>query len=567
MSLALDASLLLPLAIFWPLVLAVACLLPRLGARLLPVLPLAPLPALAAAFAVPHEAEFALDALLLGSYLVLTETGAVFLGGAALLWTLSGIFAAGYMCRDKRPAAFVLFWNLVLAGNLGTFLAGDAVSFYLSFALVSLMAYPLVIHDRKPDSLWAGTVYIVLAVVAEVVLFAALTMGSAAAGGAIGIGELRTALAAPEAEPTILWLLIAGLGIKAGLMPLHVWLPVAHPAAPTPVSAVLSGAIVKAGIFGLVVFVPWGADWTVSGHALALMGFAGLYLAALLAVTQANPKAVLAYSTVSQMGLLMGVAGLALGAGLPGEKLMPALAFYAMYHGLTKGALFLGLGVAGHWGHGSARRWLSIGLLTLLALSLAGLPLTAGAMAKAALKTPAGTFGAALIAFSGLTTGIAMARFLFVLPAGQREHGPSPAILLPFLALAALALALPFTLHEEILGKPHAALSGMAKQAREAWPLGLGIVLAAAAVAIRFHALVLPPGDLLAPISRFARSLNSAFAAAVSAAARPTRDDAYVGVETRLGDNIRRLELIFDDRTATTVTAALVVGALLLALA
>lgn len=565
-SLAPDASLLLPLAVLWPLALAAISLLPIAGRRKFLLLPLGPLPALAAAIVSPHASAFSLDALLLGSHLVLGETSAIFLGGAAILWTLSGIFAVGYMRSDTRATAFALFWNLVLAGNIGTFLAGDVVTFYVAFSLLSLMAYPLVIHDRKPASLRAGAVYIVLAVAGEVAMFAGLAMSSAAAGGATDIGAVRTVLAGAGADPAILWLLTAGLGIKAGLMPLHVWLPLAHPAAPTPASAVLSGAIVKAGIYGLLVFLPWGTQWIVSGHMLALLGFAGLYLGALLAVTQANPKIVLAYSTVSQMGLLTGVAGLALASGLPAAKILPALTFQAMHHGLTKGALFLGVGVIGHCGHQSWRRVSAMGLLVLLALSLAGLPLTPGALAKAGLKTPAGALGTSLVALSGLTTALAMARFIFVLPGGRAGHSAAPGILLPFLLLCALALILPFALHEQVLGKPAAATSALARQFQQAWPVGLAILLAAAALAMRLEAPRLPPGDILAPAEGFARRLSAAASAAMSAAARPVRGENDMPVQTRLEKNIHRLENVLDDRTAIAVAAMLVAGALLFSL-
>lgn len=109
---------------------------------------------------------------------MLGDTGAVFLGGAALLWVCAGIYAARFLRSDPRPASFALFWNLVLAGNLGVFVAADIVSFYVFFALVSLMAYPLVIHDRKPASLRAGTAYIVLAVIGETGLLAAVRTGA-----------------------------------------------------------------------------------------------------------------------------------------------------------------------------------------------------------------------------------------------------------------------------------------------------------------------------------------------------------------------------------------------------
>ncbi len=225
-----DLAPLLPLAVVWPLVLALFCLVPAWGPRMIALLPLAPVPALCAALLAPRDQIARLPGILLDGGLVLGDTGAVFLGGAALLWVCAGIYAARFLRTDPRPASFALFWNVVLAGNLGVFVAADIVSFYVFFALVSLMAYPLVIHDRKPASLRAGTAYIVLAVIGETALLAAFMLASYHAGGSLWIADVREGLGLSGSPPAILWLMILGFGIKVGLMPLHVWLPVAHPA-------------------------------------------------------------------------------------------------------------------------------------------------------------------------------------------------------------------------------------------------------------------------------------------------------------------------------------------------
>lgn len=559
----IEPALLLSAAAFWPLALAMLCVLPKLGPRMITALPLAPLPALAAAIYAPSGTEFGLPWLLLDGGIRLDDTRAVFLGGAAILWTLAGLYAARYLQNDQRAAGFALFWNLVLAGNVGVFIAADAATFYVSFALVSLMAYPLVIHDRKPASLRAGAVYIVLAVIGEVALFAAFLMGSAAAGGSILIADIRDTLAGPGTDPLILWLLIAGLGIKAGLMPLHIWLPVAHPAAPVPASAVLSGAIVKAGIFGLLAFLPWGTTWPISGTTLALMGFAGLFIAALLGAAQSNPKTVLAYSTVSQMGLIMGVCGVALATGLPAAALLPILALYALHHGLTKGALFLGVGMASVWPRNSRPFFLL--LMGALALSLAGLPLTAGALAKAAVKGPAGEIGAALIGFSALTSGLVLARLMFTLPSATPDKNPPPAMMFAFLALVIAALSAPFVVYGQILGTDPDPTADLAKKIVEAWPLGLAVILAAAAAAVGMQAPRMPEGDLLEPLRRTALLAMAAFHAMSD-----TKASSDISTETDDAPpaltNIERIQAAFADRAATAVAFALISGGLFFAL-
>jgi formate hydrogenlyase subunit 3/multisubunit Na+/H+ antiporter MnhD subunit len=156
----------------------------------------------------------------------------------------------------------------------------------------------------------------VIAIAGEVFLLLGLLLGAAAAGG-VDIAAIRAALGTSGTGPVAIALLVAGFGIKAGLVPLHVWLPLAHPAAPVPASAVLSGAIVKAGLFGLILFLPDGAY----GALLMGLGLTGAFGAALWGLTQPNPKAVLAYSTVSQMGLMV----MFVGAGGAARELTPFL--------------------------------------------------------------------------------------------------------------------------------------------------------------------------------------------------------------------------------------------------
>jgi multicomponent Na+:H+ antiporter subunit D len=247
---------LLPLvALVWPLLLAALTVLPALRGRAVRLLPLAPAPALWLAATGTGEVTTAPD-LLLGVTLGLDDARRLLLGMAAALWLLAGL-AAQPMAGRPHTAVFAGFWCLTLTGNLGVFLALDVVTFYVAFAAVSLSAWFLVVHDRTEPALRAGRVYIVMAIAGEVFLLLGLLLGAAAAGGT-DIAAVRLALGTSGAGPVAIALLVAGFGIKAGLVPLHVWLPLAHPAAPVPASAVLSGAIVKAGLFGLIVFLPDG---------------------------------------------------------------------------------------------------------------------------------------------------------------------------------------------------------------------------------------------------------------------------------------------------------------------
>src|SRR5699024_2367349 len=150
---------------------------------------------------------------------------------------------------------------------------------------------------------------------------------------------------------------LVGFGVKAGTVPLHVWLPLAHPAAPPAASAVLSGAMVKAGLVGWLRLLPSGPDQTgltdgaipqtvaIFGWVLLVSALAGGFASAVLGVLQNDPKVVLAYSTISQMGFTTAVVAVGLIEPEFGDVTAAAAVLYAVHHGLAKGALFLGVPV------------------------------------------------------------------------------------------------------------------------------------------------------------------------------------------------------------------------------
>ncbi|HEV8078482.1 MAG TPA: proton-conducting transporter membrane subunit, partial [Marinobacter sp.] len=210
---------------------------------------LAPLPAILVACIPP-------PALALGWLWLPSLWGAedwvsrILLGFTALLWLLAGLYAAAD--RHLRSRGFWLFWLLALTGNLLLIIAVDSASFYVGFTLMSLSAYGLIIHNASPEARQAGRLYIQLAIIGEMLLFAGLMLRIHEAGGELLFIQWREV---PTGLLTSI-LILVGLGLKAGFWPLHIWLPYAHPAAPAAASAVLSGAMIKAGILGLWRFLP-----------------------------------------------------------------------------------------------------------------------------------------------------------------------------------------------------------------------------------------------------------------------------------------------------------------------
>jgi len=473
----------LPLiALVWPLLLAALTVLPAVRPRGVKLLPLAPLPALLLALTGSAEPTAAPD-LLLGVTLGLDDAGRLLLAMTAVLWGIAGL-AARPMAGTPNAALFAGFWCLTLAGNLGVFLARDVATFYVAFAAVSLASWFLIVHDRSEKALRAGRVYIVIALAGEVALLLGLILGAFAAESTT-IADVREALGGPG-----LALLVIGFGIKAGLVPLHVWLPLAHPAAPVPASAVLSGAIVKAGLFGIILFVPDG----MFGPLLMGLGLAGAFGAALWGLTQSNPKAVLAYSTVSQMGLMI----VLLGAGGAAREALP---YFALHHGFAKGALFLLVGVM-LVAKAPRQRLACLIVAAVVAASVAGLPLTGGALAKAAVKDGLSEAASMALSLSSVSTGLILIWFLVRLrniDASGEAAGWRLRLLLP-VAAGVLAYGTPWLLWTQWTGKEPGYVLGPSTLLDTLWPAALALTLALPLLRGRLpdH----PPGDLLLVFGR-----------------------------------------------------------------
>jgi formate hydrogenlyase subunit 3/multisubunit Na+/H+ antiporter MnhD subunit len=366
----------------------------------------------------------------------------------------------------------------------------------------------LVAHEQTAAARRAGLVYMVLALLGEAVLLFAFVM--LAAGQPDPNPLIRDAVAALPGSPMrdgIIALLMLGFALKMGLIPLHVWLPLAHPAAPMPASAVLSGVLVKAGVIGLIRFLPFEAPLPAWGTVLATAGILTAYGGAALGVAQRRPKTILAYSTVSQMGLVAAILGAGLAAG---DASAPGLAaYYGLHHTLVKGGLFLAVGVA--FATGGARRLPVLLLAALLALSLAGLPLTSGALAKLAVKPMLG-YGVLSIAVSLAAAGstLLMLHFIAVMVSETAENPPASALpgeTLPWLVVAVASLLIPWWLYPTLSGGALASAWSLPSLWKLVWPMMLGVVVFIAAKRFAGLAGRVPEGDILVLAERQAPRL------------------------------------------------------------
>ena len=194
---------------------------------------LAPVPALAAALFAADGTLLELGNERLRLTFVLDRPGAVLLGVAAVLWIAAGAYAASFLRGRTDSGRFVVCWLMTLTGCVGVFLAADMVGFYFLLAVLSVGASALVIHDQTPQAWRAGAVYLGLALLAEAFLLGGFVLlAQAMPGGSLLIRDAAAALAGSPWRDLTLALLIAGFGMKAGLVPLHFWMPLAYEAAP-----------------------------------------------------------------------------------------------------------------------------------------------------------------------------------------------------------------------------------------------------------------------------------------------------------------------------------------------
>lgn len=479
MNHATFAALLPVVALTTPVAMLLLCLSGRLRDRMQDLLPFAPMPALAAALFADGGPPLVVDHASYRMTLVLDRSGVILLAVAALLWVAAGLCVPALLRGKPNAGRFTVSWLLTLTGSIGIFLAADLASFFLFFALVSLPAYGLIIHDGTESARKAGALYLAFALLSETLLLMGFVLLAVnAPRGSLLIADVMATLPTSPWRNMILVLVVAAFGAKIGIVPMHSWMPLTYGAAPIPAAAVLSGAAVKAGVIGLIRFLPLEFALPHWGGALVAAGLLTSFYGVAIGITQFNLKTVLAYSSVSQMGFIAAVLGMGQMAGNGGVALDAA--FYAAHHVLVKGALFLAVGVAG--GTGRRRFWFVLLPAAIIALGLGGLPLTGGALAKSAVK---GVLGEGMVgtlaAFSAAGTALLMLHFLhrLVLTAAKdREKMAQARLLLPWLAMAVASVAVPWALYPAVgIG----ALSDILVPAelwQELWPVLLGGLLA-----------------------------------------------------------------------------------------
>jgi formate hydrogenlyase subunit 3/multisubunit Na+/H+ antiporter MnhD subunit len=293
-----------------------------------------------------------------GSFsLELDPLSAFFLVPILSLSALAAIYGGRYLLeyRERKGlGAAWFFYNLLVASMVMVVLARNGVLFLVAWELMSLASYFLVtFDDEKPEVREAGRTYLIATHLGTAFLLAFFVL-LGGNGSSLDFVALAASGVSPNLANVLFVLALIGFGTKAGFMPFHVWLPEAHPAAPSHVSAVMSGVMVKTGIYGLVrtlSLLPQPPTWW--GWLLIVVGALSGVWGILFAIAQHDLKRLLAYSTVENVGII----ALGLGAGLVGlSSQRPVLAvlgfsgaiLHVLNHALFKGLLFLSAGAVLH---------------------------------------------------------------------------------------------------------------------------------------------------------------------------------------------------------------------------
>lgn len=337
-----------------------------------------------------------------------------------LVWLLVGIYSFRYLKETRKPVMFYGFYLIALGVLEGLSLAGNLVSFYLFYEWMTLMTVPFVFYNRTGESIRASRKYLFYSVAGASFALAGIFL---LAGNAEGLYFAKGALNENANVTEVLLgglFLIIGFGTKAGMFPMHGWLPTAHPVAPAPASAVLSGVITKAGVLGIIrsLYYVIGADYLAGTYVqtvFLILSLVTVFMGSMLAYKEKVLKKRLAYSTVSQVSYVLFGLALFTPAGLVAALL------HMVFHSVIKNGLFLFAGTVIHeTGEERVEDLRGMGkympvtfwCFTFAALALVGIPPMSGFvskwyLAKGAMEASVGVFsyiGPAVLLISALLT-------------------------------------------------------------------------------------------------------------------------------------------------------------------
>lgn len=322
------------------------------------------------------------------------RTGALFSLLTVIIMLCAGFFSFAYMKHEEREGRYYGYYLLVFGVLNALCFAGNLITFYLFFELLTLSSMPLVLHNGSREAVMAGLKYLFYSLCgAYAALFGIYFVYQNSATLTFTAGGVLTPAAVTGQGGFLLFtafLMILGFGVKAGMFPMHAWLPTAHPAAPAPASAILSAVIVKAGVLAVIrtVYYIFGTDFLRGSWmqtAWACLTLITVFMGSMLAYREPVLKKRLAYSTVSQLSYILFGLAVMDGTALAGSLL------HVLAHGFIKAALFLCAGAI-IYTTGKTRvdelrgigkeMPLTIWCYTIVSLGLIGIPPTGGFISK-----------------------------------------------------------------------------------------------------------------------------------------------------------------------------------------
>jgi len=318
---------------------------------------------------------------------------------AAFLWLATSVFSAEYFSHSKRTSRYWLFNLITFGAVMGIFFSADFRTAFLFFEIMALTSYALVAHDESPSSLRAAETYLTVSLLCGLVQLMGMWILQMRVGTLEFARLYEMSMAMPDKSLFYLpgALLIVGFGAKAGMYPLHIWLPKAHPVAPAPASALLSGILTKTGVFGVAVvsvnIFMGDQGW---GVALLVPAVITMVLGAVLGIFSNDLKRTLACSSVSQIGFILTGVAMQVLLGYYNTVAVHGTLLHMLNHSLFKLLLFvaagvvyinrheLGLNKIRGFGRGKP---LFLAVFLMAALGITGVPLWSGYVSKTLLKS------------------------------------------------------------------------------------------------------------------------------------------------------------------------------------
>lgn len=277
-------------------------------------------------------------------YFISDETGRFFLVIMCLVWVLAGFYAFEYMKHEEHNRRFFGFYLMTLGALAGLCEAGNMITYYAFYEFMTLLSFALVLHNQSTEAIMAALKYMLYSFAgAYMVLFGIYFVSSSAGFSPIpftGEAGALTADMALKLKNLAMLLMIMGFSVKAGMFPLHGWLPTAHPVAPAPASSVLSAIIVKAGVLGIIrtIYFVFGREFFDESSIKSLvlvLSLITVFMGSMLAYREQIFKKRLAYSTVSQVSYIL------FGLFMATDISYKGALIHVYAHAAIKSALFL----------------------------------------------------------------------------------------------------------------------------------------------------------------------------------------------------------------------------------